>query len=637
MDTQLDRLRTRDMQLSYNTTTAKMFDMKQRLSKGMSVLEQDTRDLSDFRMSQQCGDLHEKVLKLENELLQMRSTLDKGSTDEPTRVQIPHLFSRTLPETQEDCKKQEKQNVDTELYKLREALREAEARATTHEEERNKALHHLQTSAETQRIMLNQIEEMSKKLSHDVHNRSEVQEQLSEANNKISKACLDKAILSTNVLKLEDSIREIKAKLTEALCDKDHLIQEKEDLLQRVQVLELQLERTRHGSLSCEPNHNLANGESNNVQDQETVLKEDSESLREVNEKLRGELEKIRQSLDISQSQLQELKEERITNSKQITNLEVQNAQLSREKKELMSKINQGGHEVPTETKEKCCQHRESVEVWELEKQKLQDQCLCLEAQVQEKADMLHLQEEEYHKQDVMRVQHIKELKAVASHWTQKWQLAALTLQDTQGQLEEFKKSKSINERESDSLLRAELDACKQELEQERQKTHRYEEKGGESVQAFNKETETDSSESSLLCESPSDSWSHQNKSPQERIQNSEIQRLKQKLTEKEKDLSEREHALRSLERLREMEKTEAQIKISALELKLMKNVSEDCQDDGGLPADVLTADSLRVQLAESRRRADQLQQEKMLAVQKLQTLKQQLYPVNFIKASRAC
>jgi len=43
---------------------------------------------------------------------------------------------------------QEKQNVDTELYKLREALREAEARATTHEEELNKALHHLQTSAE---------------------------------------------------------------------------------------------------------------------------------------------------------------------------------------------------------------------------------------------------------------------------------------------------------------------------------------------------------------------------------------------------------------------------------------------------------------------------------------------------------
>lgn len=35
----------------------------------------------------------------------------------------------------------------------------------------------------------------------------------------------EKAILSTQVLKLEDNIKEIKSKLTEALCDKDHLIQ----------------------------------------------------------------------------------------------------------------------------------------------------------------------------------------------------------------------------------------------------------------------------------------------------------------------------------------------------------------------------------------------------------------------------
>lgn len=43
---------------------------------------------------------------------------------------------------------QERQKVDTELCKLREALRDAEARAKTQEEERNQAIQKLQTSTE---------------------------------------------------------------------------------------------------------------------------------------------------------------------------------------------------------------------------------------------------------------------------------------------------------------------------------------------------------------------------------------------------------------------------------------------------------------------------------------------------------
>lgn len=42
----------------------------------------------------------------------------------------------------------EKQKVDTELCKLREALKEAEARAKSQEDERNQALQQLQTSTE---------------------------------------------------------------------------------------------------------------------------------------------------------------------------------------------------------------------------------------------------------------------------------------------------------------------------------------------------------------------------------------------------------------------------------------------------------------------------------------------------------
>lgn len=85
------------------------------------------------------------------------------------------------------------------------------------------------------------------------------------------------------------------------------------------------------------------------------------------------------------------------------------------------------------------------MEVLELEKQKLQDRCLCLEAEVLEKKKKLHLREEEHRRQDAVRVQSIEEQKAVASHWAEKWQKVALTLQSTHEELEKLRKNNSRN------------------------------------------------------------------------------------------------------------------------------------------------------------------------------------------------
>ncbi|KAG7231098.1 hypothetical protein INR49_027138, partial [Caranx melampygus] len=626
MDNHLDRLRARDTQLSYNTTTAQFLNMNHKqLSEAMGTLKQEKEalGLSQFDQNQQRRELHEKVLKLEKDLVQMRSTLDRGSCDQPTK-KTPDSLSKTLPVSREDLNRQERQEVDEELCKLREGLREAEKRAKTQEEERNQALQQLQTSAETQRTLLNQLEEMNQKLSCTMSNHSEVQEQLSEANNKISQACLEKAILSTQVLKLEDNIKELKAKLTWALSGKDQLIQEKADLHQRAQVLELHQERTHSGLEGCKSDEHEVNAESHNhKQDQQTSLKDEkSQALREVNKKLTCELEMIKQKLEISQTQLQELTEERAINTKQIRDLEANRSELVTQIEELQSKTNQGECEM----KEKCYQLRHSMEALELEKQKLQDQCLCLEAELLEKEEKLQLLEKEYQQQDAVRSKNIEELKAVASHWTEKWQKVALTLQATQEELKELKKSR--NERQCDSLLRDELDTCKRELEQERNRSqallHRYKDEGGAAVQTQNKETVTDLSESSLLWEPTSDWHDSHKKSPQQVcIQSSEVQMLREKLAEREKELRDKEDALMSVERLRETEKAEAQLKVSALELKLRKKkVSEDSQDGDGHSNASLT-DPLRIQLEESRKRESVLQQEKMLAVQKLQTLKQ--------------
>uniref|UniRef100_UPI0037E77C97 putative leucine-rich repeat-containing protein DDB_G0290503 n=1 Tax=Semicossyphus pulcher TaxID=241346 RepID=UPI0037E77C97 len=537
----LDRLRNRNSQLSYNKTTAQLLDMKHK--------EKEAAEFSQFEISRQRGELHEKVLQLEKELLQMRCALGRGSNDHPTE-KTPGSLSRTLPLSQEDLNKQESQKVDTELHKLREALREAEARAKTQEEERNQAIQKLRTSTETQRTLLNQMEEMNQKLSHTRQNQSEVQEQLSEANNKISQACLEKAILSTQVLKLEDNIKELKTKLAGDLSDKDQLIQEKADLQQTNQALELQLQRAQQVSDSCK------NTESqNNKQDQETMrMREELKALQEANEKLTWELKVTKQKLTTSQSQRQEMTAERDVNSKQITDLTTELSQLVREKDELSSKMNEGRHEELKEMKEKCCQLRESVEVLESEKLKMQDRCLCLEAEVLEKEEKLLLQEEEHRKQEAVRVQVIKDLRAVASHWTEKWQKVALTLQVTQEELEELRKNNfrnglqteaahlaseletlttqgQKNKKETESLQQNKLEACEQEQELERSRSqgllHRY--KCGRAVQTQDAEAETDLSESSLLWEPPSDSQSSPNKHPKVKDDKSSVEGRKEK------------------------------------------------------------------------------------------------------------
>ncbi|XP_060891631.1 trichohyalin-like isoform X2 [Labrus mixtus] len=539
LDTQL---RNRKSQLSYNKTTTQLLDMKHKLSEAMTAfnLEKEAAEFS------QRGELHEKVLQLEKELFQMRSSLGRGNADHPNPVSL----SKTLPSSEEDLSRQESHKVDTELHTLREALREAEARAKTQEEERNQALQKLQTSTETQRTLLNQIEEM--RLSHTRQNHAEIQEQLSEANNKISQACLEKAILTTQVIKLEDNIKDLKSKL------------EKAGLQQRNQVLELQLKRSQQGSDGCEDTESK-----NNKQDQKTVvMREESKALKEVNEKLIHELDMTKQKLTTSQCQLQEITAERDTFSRQTAEMKEEHSQHIKDKDQLISKLNQGGHEELTEMKEKCGQLRKSVDVLESEKLKLQDQCLRLKAEVHEKEEKLHLQEEEFQKQDAARVQTLQELKAVASHWTEKWQKAALTLQATQGELEELKKNNFRNGRESESLLRLELGACRQELELERSRNQllAHVHKGDKAVRDQDTETVTDLSQSSLLCEPPSDSQTSKNKTPQVHIN--------QRMAKAEEDLREKEDALKSVEGLRETELNKAQLRISPLELKVKDDQS---------------------------------------------------------------
>ncbi|XP_008410179.1 bicaudal D-related protein 1 isoform X2 [Poecilia reticulata] len=548
LNTKLDRLRTREVTLGHNKTVAQRFDMKQKLlSKTMDAFSQDEL----FERSQQCRDLQEKVRKLENELLHVKSSLVNVSEDQLTsRLAASHKKSKTPG----DVKKQEKKDP-TEVDKLREALREAEARAAILQEERNKALQDLQTSAETQKMLINKMEEMEKRVSDVKPGRSEVQNHLGEENSKISF---------------------------------------------------------------------------------------------QVDEQSRQELEVMKKHLAESQHQLQELNEERMINLRQITDQ-------IREKENLLTERNPGGYDALNGSTGNINQRRTSTEDLDLETQKLQNQCVCLEEKLKEKEKMLQMHEKMYQKKDEMRRLQIKELEDLTSHWTQKWQNVALNLQSTQEELEELKRNCTIDTRESESLLRPKQETGKDAfccfiirvnilneaaikpssstLTNPRQKRFVFFEHkgavkrtellfaGSDLVQTLHKDTQTDLSESSLTP----DSTCSRNKSPQLWAQSGEVQRLKQKLSETEREVSEREHDLRTMERLREMERAEAQIRISALELKLMKKAPEVCQNGGGVQADVSNPASTHEQQDEWREKLDETQQVNPPALHKHPNLRQKV------------
>ncbi|XP_036816303.1 centrosome-associated protein CEP250 isoform X3 [Oncorhynchus mykiss] len=708
LDSQTDLLKNRDTQPQQSSSTAQLLEMKHKqLADAVSALEQEKEaaELSRFEESRRRGELQDKVLRLEMDMLKMRSNLSVIKPAAPRTNNNP--LSRTSPVTQQDLFREEKHKAERELSRLRKALREAEERAEALETERD--LQQLHISKEAQRTVLNQTEEVNQRLGRALQTHSELQDQLSEAHSKLGQATLEGDLLTSKVLRLEDSVEDLKIKLTTAMSDKDRLLQEKADLHQHAQDLELQLERAQRGREGytdqvCELSNQLAEAKAHtNRQGQDTVqMKQELLTVTEMNEKMTSELEMVRQRLESSLAQLHELGAERVIHTNQIAALETERSQLIGEKQELTSSIGRDGRqeEEVTELRESCCQLSESQDALESENQRLHECCLTLEAELLEKEEGLCQKGEELQRLEAESAQNMEELRGVASHWSEKWQDVAMALQSTQAELEELREKNpgdTLQEevvrlkveverlqtqgqrdkeeiqtlhqhwaskeaelsrviKDAGSLLKVELNACKQQLELERSRTRALHNRlkvkdnphilGRGMVETFDKGTETD-----ILPQTRDEQVSLEELGQvreellmvsleevdggQVSQLNSELQRLELEVAEREEHLREKEHALRSLERLRDAERTETQIKVSTLELKLI-NLKEQAGGEGlchGGQEQAQHTDSLRSQLEESRRRANQLQQERDQAVQRLQTLRR-LYQATEQKAA---
>ncbi|KAK2867305.1 hypothetical protein Q8A67_025422 [Cirrhinus molitorella] len=633
LDTQTDLLKTKGSQLQQSQSISNVLDMKHKqLSEAVSALEQDKEaaELGRFEESRRRGELHDKVLQLELDILKMRSNLERRTP--PTS---PNPLNRTLPAAKDQTLREGQRQVEKEIKKLRDALRKAEERTDDLEHEKDSALRRLHSSEESKQEAVNQAEELEQRLSSSIKVQKELQDQLNEARGRLGQMELEKDLFSNKNRRLEDNLNDLKVKLSGSLMDKDRLVQEKADLHQRIQALDLQLQREHRSKQGfneqvCELNSELSQAKSQaNKQKMETMLmKEELLSIKELNEKLSSDLTKATERLQVTLNQLHELEAEKLIQTNQIAALETERLQLIEEKEELRKTYDDGLHEKMIELGERCCQHRELQDNLEQEYQTLQLKCQDLEKKVQIlEVGHKHKEEEQQHKRAEFE-QEREELKKLAAHWNERWLDVAMTLCSTQTELDELKSQQRENDKREPQVLEVPLDACKQQVEPERDRSHVQQRLMGSSVSLEDVDGELVQVKAELLkvrdilkirdTEVEEQLQELQFAHNQVSQQSGEVQRLKQLLVKKDQEIKEKDQDLKNLEIQRITEKAEAQIKISALEqeifghkgLQSREEVDSECS-----PEDLV---SLKTLLEESRRRAETLEQERDRDLQKL-------------------
>ncbi|KAK3558419.1 hypothetical protein QTP86_018027, partial [Hemibagrus guttatus] len=635
LDTQTDLLKAKESQLQHSQSTTQLLERKQKqLAKALSVVEEqkEAAELSHFEESCRSADLKEKVLQLEMDVMKMKCSLENRSTAQISASHSkPHL-GRTMPVTKDEFVREGQKKAERGMKKIEGSLREAEEKAVTIAAEKDHALKQLRSCKEDQQKVLSQMEELKQKFSTSLAAQSELQDRLSETRSRLGQLELENELLTTKTLRLEDNIEDLKLKLSTALADKDRLVQEKAELHQRVQILELELQRSQLGREGftqqvCDLHYELTQAKSQANQQQQSVLimKEELHSAKEVNEKLSEDLSTATERLQETLQKLHELEAEKLIQSSQIAALETERLQLIGEKEELMDVFDQGDQKELRDLKERCCQLRELQEMLEYEKKELEAHCQGLEKKVENVEAEYKLKQQELKLMEEKMGQEKEELKRVADHWNERWLDAAMALQSTQVQLEESKNQKQESDalreeaaemkirlktseaemkdrqnliqslleekthhekelarvkKEAGALERVELDACRQQLELERNRSQTLQQKlMGNPVSLEEMDGELVQLKAELqkvwdmlkIRDTELEEQQHELQSARGQVtqQNNEVQRLEQQLAKRDQELKQRDLFLKDLMTQRDTKKTEVQIKISALENEL--------------------------------------------------------------------
>ncbi|XP_030434639.1 centrosome-associated protein CEP250-like isoform X2 [Gopherus evgoodei] len=403
--------------------------------------EKSWLDLSRYEDQKQRGDLQEKILNLEMEVVKAKSCLSRMSC-------------RSVSPSPSQRLSAEKEELNREMTALQETLSDYKEHMKVLEAERDEMTQQLNSAKEGQQLAFSQTSEANQRVTDSFQVTTALHKEIGRLQAAYSSTSREKELLSSKVARLEERVPELTMKLKPALANRERFLKEKVELHQQVQDLTLQLERaqwSREGfnSQVSDLHLELVNAKAQaNHQDQEKVLmKEELVTLRQVNEQLSSELGQSHQRLETSMGQLYHLEAEKKILTNRIQALETERMQLLGEQEALKSQMQRdpGGQGIDLAALQTTCEGlRASQSVLQAEKEALQARCMELEDALQ-------------HKQEELCGQ-LAEQQQVSQHWKDRWNQAAMALKTKEEELEQAHvASQSLSAKHTELLEDCEL------------------------------------------------------------------------------------------------------------------------------------------------------------------------------------
>ncbi|XP_074862701.1 uncharacterized protein LOC142019549 isoform X3 [Carettochelys insculpta] len=410
-------------ELELSRVKFELLSLKQKqMESSLTNLEKEKSwlELSRYENQKQRGDLQEKILNLEMEVVKAKSCLNRMS-------------QRSISPSPSQRLSAGKEELNREMTALQETLCGYKEHMKVLEAERDEMAQQLNSAKEGHQRASSQSNEANQRVTGSLQATKVLQEELGRLQAAYSSTSREKELLSSKAARLQERVSELTTKLKSALSDRERFLKEKVELCQQVQDLTLQLEHAQQSQEGFSSQVSDLHTElesaraSSNHQDQERVqMKEELVTLRQVNEKLSSELGQSQERLETSLAQLHHLEAEKKILTDKIQALEAERVQLPGEQEALRSERQRdaGGQGNDVAALQTACEGlRGSQFQLEAEKEALQVRCVELEAALQ-------------HKQEELLGQ-LTEQQQVAQHWKDKWHQVAMVLKTKEEELEQ--------------------------------------------------------------------------------------------------------------------------------------------------------------------------------------------------------
>ncbi|KAM5171908.1 LOW QUALITY PROTEIN: uncharacterized protein ACMZJ9_004703 [Mantella aurantiaca] len=428
LEEQSEEIRKRDKELELSRAKTELLALKQKqLETSISQLEKEKGwlEVSRFEDKKQRGELQDRIINLEMEVMLAKSSLENFNYTNELMNQKTSMGNEEL---------------NRELKTSRENLIYFRNRVKVLEAEKNQALEELKNITEGNHLALSKTNEANQRVTNTLRTHQNLQEELSDIQLNVSKINLEKELLSSKVMRLEEKVSDLTLRLKIAQSDKERYMQEKLELHRRTQELSLELERAQRGREGfndqvSDLHIELVGAKSQaNRQDQEKVqMKEELVMLKQVNEKLTEELGQTQQTLQNTLEQLHETQAEHKISSNLSAALEAERKQLLEEKQLLMAAVEND------EEGQRVQELRALQEHLQEERDKLHARCHELEAALEQAHEQLGSQ--------------IQEQQQITLYWKERWQQTAVNLKNVEELLEQERNQSQKAEEKNTELL----------------------------------------------------------------------------------------------------------------------------------------------------------------------------------------